>query len=77
MADSAFARPAASRRLRDARGQWGWSQADLAAEVAEKRADRILKLVLPESLRRQIVAFENGARPPRVAIIARRGAASR
>ena len=63
MADSASARSAASQRLFDARNEWGWSQTELAAEVAKKRAVRNCRPVLEESLRRQIVAFENGARP--------------
>jgi hypothetical protein len=42
---------------------WGWSQNDLAAEVDKIRAARGLKASEPESLRRQIIAFENGRNP--------------
>jgi hypothetical protein len=52
-----------AQRLRDARAAWGWSQNDLAAEVNKIRTARGLKASEPESLRRQIIAFEKGRNP--------------
>ena len=63
MADAAGCRHASGQRLRDARVAWVWSQNDLAAEVAKIRAARGLKAADPESLRRQIIAFEKGRTP--------------
>lgn len=63
MADAAGCRLASAQRLRDARAAWGWSQNDLAAEVEKIRAARGLRASEPESLRRQIVAFEKGRNP--------------
>jgi hypothetical protein len=54
---------ASAQRLREARAAWGWSQTDLAAEVDKIRAARGLKASEPESLRRQIIAFEKGRNP--------------
>jgi hypothetical protein len=63
VADAAGCRLASAQRLRAARVTWGWSQNDLAAEVAKIRSARRLKAAEPESLRRQIIAFENGRTP--------------
>ena len=63
MADAARSPLASAQRLRDARAAWGWSQIDLAAEVEKIRAARGLKASEPESLRRQIIGFENGRNP--------------
>jgi transcriptional regulator with XRE-family HTH domain len=63
VADAAGCRLASAQRLREARAAWGWSQNDLAAEVDKIRAARGLKAVEPESLRRQIIAFEKGRNP--------------
>lgn len=66
MADAAASRPASARRLRDVRAEWGWSQNDLAAEVARVRAKQRLKAIDIDSLRRQIVEFERGRQPGRL-----------
>jgi hypothetical protein len=63
VADAAGCRLASAQRLREARAAWGWSQNDLAAEVDKIRAARGLKASDPESLRRQIIAFEKGRTP--------------
>ena len=63
MADAAGCRVASGQRLRDARAAWGWSQNELAAEIAKIRAARGLTAAEPESLRRQIIAFEKGRNP--------------
>ncbi|RDH76594.1 hypothetical protein DVS77_21175 [Mycolicibacterium moriokaense] len=52
--------------MRTARAEWGWSQNDLAAEVARVRAKQRLKPVDTDSLRRQIVEFERGRQPGRL-----------
>jgi hypothetical protein len=63
VADAAGCRFASAQRLREARAAWGWSQNDLAAEVEKIRAARGLTASEPESLRRQIIAFEKGRNP--------------
>ncbi len=63
MADAAALRPISAQRLRAARTEWGWSQVDLAAEVARVRAKQLLKSIDGDSLRRQIVEFERGRQP--------------
>ncbi|WP_156297541.1 hypothetical protein [Mycobacterium paragordonae] len=63
MADAAALRPITAQRLRAARTDWGWSQVDLAAEVARVRAKQRLKSIGADSLRRQIVEFERGRQP--------------
>ena len=63
MADAARCLLASAQRLRDARLAWGWSQSDLAAEVDKIRTARGLNAAEPESLRRQIIAFEKGRNP--------------
>lgn len=63
MADAAALRPISAQRLRAARTEWGWSQVDLAAEVARVRAKQRLKSIDGDSLRRQIVEFERGRQP--------------
>jgi hypothetical protein len=57
---------AVAQRVRAARAEWGWSQNDLAAEVARVRAKQRLKTVDIDSLRRQIVEFERGRQPGRL-----------
>jgi hypothetical protein len=66
VADAAASRPMSAQRLRAARAEWGWSQNDLAAEVARARAKQRLKPVDIDSLRRQIVEFERGRQPGRL-----------
>jgi hypothetical protein len=66
VADAAASRPASAQRLRAARAEWGWSQNDLAAEVARVRAKQRLNAVDIDSLRRQIVEFERGRQPGRL-----------
>jgi hypothetical protein len=63
VADAARSRPASAQRLRDARAAWGWSQNDLAAQVEKIRTARGLHASDPESLRRQIIGFEQGRSP--------------
>jgi hypothetical protein len=55
-----------AQRLRAARAEWGWSQNDLAAEVARIRANQKMTRVDSDSLRRQIVEFERGRQPGRL-----------
>jgi hypothetical protein len=55
-----------AQRLRAARGEWGWSQNDLAIEVARVRAKQRLKPIDTDSFRRQIVEFERGRQPGRL-----------
>jgi len=52
-----------AQRLRGARLEWGWSQNDLAAEVARVRTKQRLKAIDADSIRRQIVEFERGRHP--------------
>lgn len=52
------------RRLQAARTEWGWSLDELAAEVAKVRAMRNLDPRPLDSLRRQIINFEQGRRLP-------------
>src|SRR6185312_7843151 len=66
VADAAASRPMSAQRLRAARAEWGWSQNDLAAEVARVRARQRLRTVDIDSLRRQIVEFERGRQPGRL-----------
>jgi hypothetical protein len=63
VADAAALRPITAQRLRAARTEWGWSQVDLAEEVARVRAKQRLKSIDGDSLRRQIVEFERGRQP--------------
>jgi hypothetical protein len=55
-----------AQRLRAARAEWGWSQNDLAAEVARIRANQKMTRLDSDSLRRQIVEFERGRQPGRL-----------
>lgn len=52
-----------AQRLRAARLEWGWSQNDLAAEVARARTKQRLNAIDADSIRRQIVEFERGRQP--------------
>jgi hypothetical protein len=66
VAEAAASRPLSAQRLRAARVDWGWSQNDLAAEVARIRAKQRLDPSDTGSLRRQIVEFERGRQPGRL-----------
>ncbi|WP_460691707.1 helix-turn-helix transcriptional regulator [Mycobacterium intracellulare] len=54
-----------AQRLQAARNEWGWSQEDLAREIAKIRAMRGLDPHPVDNLRRQIVDFEQGKRLPK------------
>ncbi|MCV7117178.1 hypothetical protein H7I93_08005 [Mycobacterium nebraskense] len=49
--------------MRAARKAWGWTQHDLVNEVEKVRSRRGLALSVPDSISRQIKAFEQGAKP--------------
>jgi hypothetical protein len=66
VAVAASSRPMSAQRLRAARSEWGWSQIDLAVEVARVRTRQRLRTVDTDSLRRQIVEFERGRQPGRL-----------
>ncbi|KKC01523.1 hypothetical protein AWC17_27005 [Mycobacterium nebraskense] len=63
MADAAPDLPETAQRLRAARKAWGWTQHDLVNEVEKVRSRRGLALSVPDSISRQIKAFEQGAKP--------------
>jgi hypothetical protein len=55
--------PETAQRLRAARKAWGWTQHDLVKEVERVRSRRGSKPIVRDSIRRQIKAFERGAKP--------------